>query len=191
MGSEHQSGVYRITVPDGRFYVGSAVHFGRRWSVHRHRLGRGTHHNPALQAIAAKHGVDALRFERLIVCAPVDAVSYEQAAMDALRPALNAAPVAGSTLGYRHREDTKAAFASRRRSAGNTGKQHSVAAKAQISAKKAGKPSNRAGVALTDATKQKISAALAGRKNSPEQIARQKVSFAAAIQRRRAASGRV
>ena len=40
---------------------------------------------------------------------------YEQIAMNALKPELNVAPVAGSTLGYRHTEETKAKFATRKR----------------------------------------------------------------------------
>lgn len=110
------SGVYTITVPDGRRYVGSAARgFGARWRIHRHHLRRGTHHNPALQAIANKHGVDAMTFRPLIVCSPDSAVFYEQIAMDALCPELNATPMAGSTFGYRHSEETKAKFHLRRK----------------------------------------------------------------------------
>lgn len=109
-------GVYRITAPDDRIYVGSAARgFATRWRVHRHHLRRGTHHNKALQAIANKHGVDSLTFERVLVCAPTMATFYEQLVMDAFRPALNAAPVAGSSLGYRHTDETKAKFQSRKR----------------------------------------------------------------------------
>jgi group I intron endonuclease len=189
--ADHQAGVYRVVAPDGRFYVGSAVNFASRWRVHRHHLRRGTHHNRALQAITAKHGVDALMFERLIICAPADVVMYEQAAIDALRPALNAAPVAGNTLGYKHTEETKAAFALRRKGSGNTGKRHSEETKARIRAKKLGRPTGRAGIPIDEETKQKIRATLTGRKSTPEQVARQKASFAATMERRRAANGRL
>ena len=109
------AGVYVITAPSGKRYVGSAVNFARRWQVHRARLKAGTHHNRPLQAAYDKHGLEGLSFARLIVCRPEQAVMYEQIALDALRPELNVAPQAGNTLGYRHTEETRAKFATRRR----------------------------------------------------------------------------
>lgn len=109
-------GVYKIETHDGRLYVGSASRgFGVRWRVHRHHLRAGTHHNKKLQCYVNKHGMDSLKFSVLIICAPEMAVTYEQIAMDALKPSMNAAPVAGSTLGYKHSEETKARFNERRR----------------------------------------------------------------------------
>ncbi len=181
----HNSGVYVISTPSGRQYVGSAVHFGTRWSVHRHRLRNGTHHSRKLQAAWNKYG-DRLQFSKLLICARENVVMYEQIAIDALRPALNVAPMAGSSLGYRHTSETKAKFAERRLSFGNTGKKHSEATKARISAAKMGQVSNRNGVPVSDETKEKIRAALRGRINTPEQIAKQKLAFAETIRKRRA-----
>lgn len=105
-----QSGIYTITSPSGGRYVGSAVHFGARWSVHKHHLARGTHHNVKLQNAAKKYGVEALRFEPLLFCDRDDLIWYEQIAIDAIRPRYNVAPRAGNSLGYKHTAETKAKF---------------------------------------------------------------------------------
>lgn len=110
-----KSGVYVITTPTGRRYIGSAVNFAERWRTHRYHLKAGTHHNAPLQAAWNKYGEAALRFAPIIVCAREQVVMYEQIAIDALRPEMNVAPVAGSTLGYRHTEETRAKFATRTR----------------------------------------------------------------------------
>lgn len=182
----HNSGVYVISTPSGRQYVGSAVNFTNRWSVHKNRLRRGVHHSRKLQAAWNKYG-EQLRFSKLLICAREHVVMYEQIVIDALRPVLNVAPMAGSSLGYRHTAETKAKFAERRLSFGHTGKQHSAETKARISALKTGRPSNRKGVLVSAETKEKIRAALRGRVNTPEQIAKQKIAFAETIRKRRAA----
>ncbi len=148
----HNSGVYVITAPSGRQYVGSAVHFGTRWSVHKHHLRAGTHHSRKLQAAWNKYG-DRLQFSKLLVCAREHVVMYEQLAIDALRPALNVAPMAGSSLGYRHTEETKARFDERKKAARNT--------PACLAAHAA-----RRGVPLSDEHKAKVQAAKIGVKRS-------------------------
>lgn len=108
-----KSGVYTITTPSGRVYVGSAINFSSRWSGHKSRLRNRTHDNRILQAAWDKYG-DLLRFEKVIVCAPEQVLMYEQIAIDALKPAMNVLKVAGSSIGYRHTEETKAKFSARR-----------------------------------------------------------------------------
>ncbi|MFM0224844.1 GIY-YIG nuclease family protein [Paraburkholderia dipogonis] len=57
------AGVYTITAPDGRVYVGASTHVGNRWKSHRTLGRRGKHHNPALQESFTRYGVGAHRFE--------------------------------------------------------------------------------------------------------------------------------
>ena len=102
------AGVYAITAPSGKQYIGSSVNMPRRWPVHRHHLRRGTHHTSRLQASANKYGVEALTFSVLIVCSESDVRMYEQLAIDALKPAYNVLSVAGSSSGFRHTPETKA-----------------------------------------------------------------------------------
>lgn len=111
---------------------------------------------------------------------------YEQMAIDALQPRYNICPVAGSTLGYRHTEETRLRFGERPVSRGNLGKRHSAETRARISNAKRGRPGNRKGSVMSDETRAKLSAALKGRRNTPEQIALQKASFAATIEARKA-----
>lgn len=102
------SGVYQITCkPTGKIYVGSAVQFRRRWSLHRVQLRQGTHHSPHLQNAWNKHGADAFEFKVLLVCAPEMVVFYEQVMMDALKPSFNICPVAGSNIGMKHSDAAK------------------------------------------------------------------------------------
>lgn len=148
----HNSGVYVISTPSGRQYVGSAVRFNQRWALHRHHLRNGTHHSRKLQAAWNKYG-EQLQFERLLICAREHVVMYEQLAIDALRPELNVAPMAGSSLGYRHTEETKAKFAERKRARKDT-----PACIAACAAKR--------GVPLSEEHKAKVQAAKVGVKRS-------------------------
>ena len=148
----HNSGVYVISTPSGRQYVGSAVNFGSRWSVHRYHLRNGTHHSRKLQAAWNKYG-ERLQFSKLLICAREHVVMYEQIAIDALRPAMNVAPMAGSSLGYRHTAETKAKFAERRKARKDT-----PACLAAYAAKR--------GVPLSDEHRAKVRAANVGAKRS-------------------------
>ena len=169
----HNSGVYTITAPSGRQYVGSAVNFNSRWSVHRYHLQAGTHHSRKLQAAWNKYG-EQLRFDRLLICAREHVVMYEQLAIDALRPALNVAPMAGSSLGYRHTQETKARFNERKQARKDTpaclaamaarrGVPLSEEHKAKVQAAKIG-------VKRSDAARASMSAAQMGKKQSAETI---------------------
>lgn len=157
------SGVYTITTPSGKVYVGSAVNFSRRWHVHKSRLRRKTHDNAKLQAALDKYG-EKLEFKKIIICARDHVVLYEQLAIDAINPELNICRIAGSTLGYRHTEETKEKFGSRPISYGNKGKKHSEETKSRISAAKTGIPNIYAkGRAVPDDVRKKISTSLKGR----------------------------
>lgn len=111
------SGIYTITSPSGRQYVGSAVNFANRWRTHLYNLRRGKHHSPALQNAYNKYGESALAFAKFIICAPADLLFYEQRTIDAFSAGrlYNVSPVAGSQLGFKHSDETKAAYSATRR----------------------------------------------------------------------------
>lgn len=120
MNLYRHGGIYEIVnAINGKRYVGSAVSFGGRWGVHRHHLRRNTHHCTPLQNAWNKYGEAAFEFRPLLVCAPEALIDYEQRCIDSLRPRYNVCPTAGNSLGYRHTEETKAAFKFRRK-AGRT-----------------------------------------------------------------------
>lgn len=100
------SGVYEIVnLVTGKRYVGSAVNFEKRWSIHRCRLSKGQHHSAHLQASWNKHGAQAFIFRRLIVCSREHLLMYEQILLDALTPDYNVCVKAGSPLGVRRSDE--------------------------------------------------------------------------------------
>lgn len=101
-----QSGIYAIRhVESGKFYIGSATNFWRRWSKHRLLLSRGCHDNRHLQRAWNKFGAIAFVFEIVeVVGNEADLIRVEQEWLDRLRPhrhgvGYNISPTAGSTLG--------------------------------------------------------------------------------------------
>lgn len=111
------SGIYSITHrASGRVYVGSAVNIQRRWQVHLNDLRRGDHRNSYLQNAFRKYGEAAFDFA---VLEEVDdlarLIAREQAHIDQRQAAsrkygYNIAPKAGSQLGFKHSEKTRALF---------------------------------------------------------------------------------
>lgn len=61
-------GIYRISAPSGKRYIGQASRLAQRWSTHRWELRRGLHSNEALQRAAIKYGLQSLVFEVLELC---------------------------------------------------------------------------------------------------------------------------
>lgn len=102
------TGIYEIVnTTNGKRYVGSAVHFGNRWSEHRRHLIGGSHGNRLMQSSWNKYGVSAFSFRRILICAPKDLIFYEQRCLDGLRPEYNICKIAGSQFGNRHSDETK------------------------------------------------------------------------------------
>lgn len=67
-GNSQRSGVYRLLNRlNGRFYIGSAKEFKRRWRQHAKQLARNKHSNAFLQADFNKCGEEAFVFEVLKV----------------------------------------------------------------------------------------------------------------------------
>lgn len=97
----------------GRQYVGSAVNYPSRISLHRMQLRKGIHHSRHLQRAWTKYGEEAFVFRKLILCEKKDLLMYEQRAIDALKPAFNMTPTAGSTLGLKHTDAQKEANSER------------------------------------------------------------------------------
>lgn len=137
------SGVYTIEcIANGRRYVGSAVDIEKRWREHRRQLVAGNHHSRFLMRDWRKRGPGAFRFSVLLLCDRENVLFFEQRALDAYRPEYNTARVAGSMLGYRHTEETRARLSIARRrnpSSPRKGMTHSLEARAKISASRKGK----------------------------------------------------
>lgn len=154
------SGIYQIrNLVNGKRYVGSAVCFAKRWRQHRCELGKGRH-NRHLQSSWEKHGPKAFVFEVLEAVPDKSMlIEREQHYIDLLKPAYNAAPVAGSNYGVRWSLKVK-----ERMSAASKGVWQREGHRQKMSeAHKTQRP--------TEETLRKISAALKGRKKTPEQRA--------------------
>lgn len=104
----NQSGIYSITSPSGKRYIGSAVNIKHRWGQHRSMLIRGAHHCKALQRAYIKYHGDFV-WSVLVLCPKEELIREEQQQMDwaGVGTLYNANPVAGSMLGFRHTQETK------------------------------------------------------------------------------------
>ena len=84
------AGVYQIINRiDGKRYVGSSKDLHNRKSQHFSSLRRGTHHNPGLQSVVHKYGVDALEFRVIGICAEQNRVRLERECINHLKPEYN------------------------------------------------------------------------------------------------------
>jgi group I intron endonuclease len=118
--------------------------------------------NMAIYKALLKYGHSNFRFEILEYCEPENAIFREQDYIDLLKPEYNINPIAGSSLGYKHNQETLDKFKCRKYSdesraklsAAATGRKLSEDTKAKLSA-------NRIGTKLPDKTRAKISATTA------------------------------
>lgn len=103
----NQSGIYAITSPSGKRYIGSAVSLRKRWNLHKSQLLRGKHHCAALQRAYNKYG-DTLEYSVLVLCPKEELLKEEQRQMDLAGAGTlyNTNPVAGSRLGVKSRPET-------------------------------------------------------------------------------------
>jgi group I intron endonuclease len=110
-------GVYRIVdTKSGRFYIGSSVNIAKRWVYHLYRFGKGTHPNPTMQAIW-NADPQRLQVDVIELCEPEkdEILRREQFHLDAAgvganRECLNVLAIAGSHLGRKRSEETRAAL---------------------------------------------------------------------------------
>ena len=175
MGTEHRaevlkSGVYRIDLGGGWFYVGSAKNLVKRESQHRSDLRRGVHCNQIMQRAYDKYGQFSLSvLERY----PVDEIlQREQELLDANISDPNCAnisPTAANCLGVKHTDETRS-----RMSAAWMGHSVSSNTRAKISAA-------NTGYKHTDATRANMSAAQIGRTHSDDTKAEHRAAHSAAL----------
>jgi group I intron endonuclease len=182
----NDSGVYLIRcLANGRIYVGSSARLALRWSEHRKTLRNGTHRNSLLRNAWRKYGEDAFSFEVLDYAPAAALVALEQRYIDRLRACdrsigMNLAPTAGTTLGVKHSDETRAKVRASHK--GMSGRKHSAETLRKMSeaaARRARTPEARAamsrwskGRTLSAETRAKLSAGRKGRALSAEHRAR-------------------
>lgn len=152
--------IYLITcLANGAAYIGSAKHIPRRWRTHKRELRDGIHSNSKLQRAWSKYGAAAFRFE-VLEMVEGDLLLAEQNWLDSQRPELNIA------LDAR---------------AGMTGRNHTAATKAKISARR-----------ISESTRAKLRASMLGNKRclgakrSEETKAKMRAAMYARLERKAA-----
>lgn len=147
-------GIYAITGPNGRMYVGSTISFLKRRRAHFQDLRKGKHHSLALQRAFDKYGESAFEFVVLEIAQPGELLLREQAVMDANpgRKLYNSSRTAGNCLGVKHTTETRAKLSAQRK-----GRKHTAEAKAKVAAAKTGltiPPEVRAKIGATQRARQ-------------------------------------
>lgn len=115
----NDSGIYRINLGNGYFYIGSAVFLERRKKNHIQKLRKKQHRNSIMQKCWEKYGI--FEFIVLETCSKDDLLKREQELLD------------------KHFDDEKNVNIARSASAPFTGRKHSNEAKKKISAFHKGK----------------------------------------------------
>lgn len=158
-----ESGIYAIiNVVNGKCYVGSAVNLERRWREHRRQLKSGAHPNRYLQSAWLKYGEGSFEFSVLMDCSHERLIEEEQKAMDRMAPEYNLSPTAGSTLGFKFSEESRAKL-----SRSMMGKGRGVARDPALVAKTA---EAHRGKVRPPETGRKISEKLKGRQRDPAHV---------------------
>jgi group I intron endonuclease len=135
-----KSGIYIITSPSGKKYVGSSIDVPKRWRDHIFNLTRGSHHSKALQSAANKYGIENLKFEQILCCKPEFLIEFEQKFIDEILPSHNILKIAGSVLGVKRSPETRAkkSISMMGKTSPNKGKKMSDEQKLKISISKKG-----------------------------------------------------
>lgn len=96
------SGIYKITtLHNNEFYIGSAICYNKRISLHITNLKNNKHHSIHLQNIFNKYGINNLKFELIHNCDKENLIEKEQYYIDILKPKYNSLPTAYSNLGFK------------------------------------------------------------------------------------------
>ena len=153
--------IYKIEIEGcDRFYIGSAVRFGKRKAHHLSQLRSNNHRNIHLQRIYNKFGEDKLSFSIIEQTDSSETLlEAEQKWIDSYDFSLliNICPTAGNTLGRFHSEETKNKISENH---------HDVSGKNNPMFGKRGKLSPNYGKKHTEETKEKISKAHKGKVGS-------------------------
>ena len=115
-----KSGIYQIrNLVNGKVYVGSAVNLQHGRREHRSDLRNGNHHSIKLQRAYNKYGESSFAFEILEYVEDrnqlIEREQYYIDTLHAVNEGYNINKIAGSRLGMRHSEATKALFKEQRK----------------------------------------------------------------------------
>lgn len=153
-----------LNLENGRHYIGSAVNFNARKSMHIHHLRNGTHHSVKLQNSWNKRGENAFRFDAIeLVGDKKLLIEREQFWINETRPFYNICRIAGSRLGCK-------ATAEQVKAMSETGKRFWGSEAGAIAKKKMSE--TKMGTVTSDVTKEKLRQIFLGVKLKPEHSAK-------------------
>jgi hypothetical protein len=105
------SGIYMWTNKiNGKIYIGSAVDLRIRLRCYfsaGYLERQASKYKSLIYSSLLKNGYDNFRLEILKYCSPDECIKWEQFYMDLLKPEYNILQIAGSSLGYRHKEESR------------------------------------------------------------------------------------
>lgn len=90
---------------NGNCYIGSSSNLHVRMYTYYSLRSLATSNRPIDRALL-KHGFSNFRFEILEYCSSEDVLRREQYYLDLIKPQYNIAKIAGSTLGYKHSQES-------------------------------------------------------------------------------------
>jgi group I intron endonuclease len=111
-----KSGIYRLTnLENGKFYVGSSVDLGCRFTTYYYFLYLSVRSKSSLICRALlKYGYSKFKVEILEYCEKENLLVREQYYLDLLKPEYNILKTAGSSIGFKHSEETLTKFRARK-----------------------------------------------------------------------------
>lgn len=103
------SGIYKIyNIITNDCYIGSSYDLTKRKQRHSRDLKANKHHSLILQRAVNKYGINNFRFKILELCVVDDLLNKEQYYIDTFFPKYNICRYAGSSLGVKQSEESKA-----------------------------------------------------------------------------------
>lgn len=105
--NQGKSGIYKwINIINGKTYIGSAVDLGVRLRSYSYESYINRHTDMAICRALLKYGYENLRVEILKYCSSEKLMEWEQFFFDLYKPEYNILKTAGSSLGYKHSEES-------------------------------------------------------------------------------------
>jgi group I intron endonuclease len=178
--NENKSGIYRWTnkcTPSGSaIYIGQSVNLSARFIHYFNTSYLSSRKQLIISRALIKYGYSEFSLEILEYCEKSDLLEREQYYIDLLKPEYNILKIAGSSLGFKHSEDTKAKISKSLKgiyvgkNSALFGRVHSEETKALMSIKKlsAGDKNHNFGRTLSEETKELIRLRAQGRIHSEE-----------------------
>lgn len=160
--NQGRAAIYRwVNKVNGKTYIGSSVNLSVRLYKYYSLKHIGERKTPIHNALL-KYGFDKFKLEILEYCDEgINPISREQYYFSKLNPEYNILEEAGSSLGFKHSEETLEFFKNERKASAETRKNLSLAATGRVLTEEVRKNLSdvRKGIILTSETRAKISAA--------------------------------